>query len=362
MPLGIRQGGAEGLLHHLLEHRRSRHTYICAFLQPGPLVEEVRALGFATAVFPTGQLRDVSNYIVTVRALRAWMRLHRLDAVLSWMAKAHLYVSPAAIFTGIPVLWYQHGTPRGELWDRAVTLLPASKILCCSETSRLAQDSLFPPRDTVVCYPGVELSTRRITRPFARKSLGLPATSPVIGMVARLERWKGIHIFVEFARLLATRFPDAIFFVVGGTHPRDLAYAREIDEQVGKANLGDRLLLVGQRTPDEVALWQAAADIVVHPTTGTEPFGMAVVEAMGAGTPVIASDMAGPSEIITNGLNGFLVTPDDAQAVADAATRLLTDPELMSSMAAEALDRSSRFSLEAFQLRIDDILSELADA
>jgi glycosyltransferase involved in cell wall biosynthesis len=359
--MGSQQGGAEALFRHLMEHRDSIHTYVCAFFEPGPLVEEVRSWGYSTTVFLPGRLRSVSSYITTVVALRRWMKLHHLDAVLSWMAKAHLYVAPASLLSGIPIFWYQHGTPRGELLDRVVTLLPSSMILCCSFASKQAQDKLFPSRRTVVCYPGVELSSRAVTKQRARQLLKLPNAVPIIGVVARLERWKGVHIFIESSRLLSACFPTAIFFVVGGAHPRDLPYAEEINIQVRTANLGDRLLMVGQKTANEVALWQAAADIVMHPTIGTEPFGMSIVEAMGAGAAVIASDSAGPAEIITDCVNGFLVPLGDPLMMSKIANRLLTDLELMVSITEAARDRSNRFSIETFQLRITNILAEVVD-
>jgi glycosyltransferase involved in cell wall biosynthesis len=325
------------------------------------MVEEVRAWGYSVAVFPTGRLRNPLNYIEAIVGLRRWMQLNCLDAILSWMAKAHIYVAPASFFSGVPVAWYQHGTPRGETWDRAMTLLPSTTILCCSEASKLSQDQLFPSHKTVVCYPGVELGCRTATRQSARQLLKLPASVPIIGVVARLERWKGVHVFVESARLLADSFPTAIFFIVGGAHPRDLPYSRELDEQIRMAALGDRLLVVGQKTASEVALWQAAADIMMHPTIGAEPFGMSIVEAMGAGTPVIASDVAGPTEIITDGVDGFLIPPGDPNAMAEIAKRLLADPELRSSITRAALERSRRFSMDVFQSRIDDILTGIID-
>jgi glycosyltransferase involved in cell wall biosynthesis len=361
MPLGIQQGGAEALLRSLLALPGSRHAYICAFLEDGSLVKEIRGLGVPTVVFARPEQRYLRGHFFVIRAIRSWIDHHRPDVVLSWMPKAHLYVAPALLFRSTLAMWYQHGTPRGQFLDIITTLLPAETILCCSQASKACQNRLFPRRSTVVCYPGIDLSSRTFSRQFARQQLGLSNTVPVIGMVARLERWKGIHVFVEAARLIAKTHPNAIFFVAGGAHSRDMPYAAEIDRQLEDAALGSSFLLLGQRTPHEVTLWQTAANVIVHPPIGVEPFGMAVVEAMAAGTPVIASNIAGPAEIITNHVDGVLIPLGQPSAIAESALGLLDDSAVSSRIAAAGLERSHFFSVAVFHARIDSILSGKSD-
>ena len=358
MPLGIQQGGAEALLQHLLRHGSDRYQYVCAFLQEGPLVDEVRALGYDTTVIPATHLSNFPNYLKTVAALYRWIREKKLIKVFSWMSKAHLYVSPAATAAGIEASWFQHGVSNKGRMDRIITLFPAANILCCSETARTSQNRIFPSRQTEVCYPGVSFPPGELpSSEEARKTLGLPLTTPIVGMVARWERWKGPHVFIEAAQLVARTHSDAIFFIIGGAHPLDLAYADEIRTLAAQSGLGDKLILAGQRPALEVPYWQASADFIIHPVVDIEPFGMAVAEAMGMGkVVVVAATVGGPTEIIENGISGLLVPKADAPSFAAAIRTLLDNPELKSRLASAAYLRGRSFSIESFSNRFQTLL------
>jgi len=356
MPLAAQQGGAEALLMNFLRHASGKHEYVCTFLEDGPLVAEVQALGFTASVFPATRISDPANCLMTIGRLTRWMTKSRLSAVLSWMPKAHLYSGPAAFLAKVAPLWFQHGIPAPSRINRTIAAIPANGILCCSLAAKVAQDAISPHRPTAVCYPGVSFAQRKpVAMAYARARVGLPLQVPIIGMIARLENWKGAHVFLEAARILAKTQSSMCFFIVGGSHPRDLAYADELNAQAAKFELGNRFLLAGQRPASEVPLWQAAADIIVHPVTGEEPFGMAIVEAMGMGKVVIASDAGGPREIIRPGLDGFLIPRGDASALAARIVQVLDNPEERSSVERGAIHRAEAFTVDAFVKRVDDL-------
>ncbi len=360
MPLGSQQGGAEALLQHFLRHSDHSYNYVCAFLEDGPLVAEVRELGYDTTVFPTTHLSHLSNYLKTLRSLHKWIKTKKLHMVVSWMPKAHMYVSPVALLLPVRAVWFQHGVPHKHPIDRLITLLPADGVLCCSKTSKRGQDQMFPLRPSHVCYPGVELSAGDgKSKDEARESLGLPKTSPIIGMVARLEHWKGAHIFVDAAAQILKRYPEATLFIVGGKHPLDVAYSENIYAMVQKMNYGERLILAGQRPMTEVPLWQVAADVIVHPVVGVEPFGMSVVEAMGQGKVVVASDLGGPAEVIESGVSGILISGGDPGLLASTVIQLLEDPSRRVAIEKQASLRARRFSVDAFAERFNEVMSKL---
>ena len=358
MPLGHQQGGAENLLLNWLRQGSEHFELTCAFLQEGPMVDATREMGITTEVIPATRLSDPRNYRTTALRLRVWIRCQGLVAVVSWMPKAHLYVAPAAIGLGVKALWFQHGIPAPTMLARLTSILPADCVMCCSRASQVAQRRLSHPDRTVVCYPGVRFPVRLMSREQARELLGLPANAMIVGMVARWERWKGVHIFLESARCSAAVLPGAIFFVVGGEHPRDPGYAAEIREAVDLARLGDRLRMLGHISPDEVAGWLSAADLIVHPATGSEPFGMVVAEAMAVGRAVVASNIAGPAEIIQDGVNGLLIPPGDAASLSNAIEELLASPEYLQSLGEAAYVRGRSFSVPRLAARLDEIIAE----
>jgi glycosyltransferase involved in cell wall biosynthesis len=358
MPLASQEGGAENLFMHLLRSSSLSFRYTCLFLQDGPLVNEAKALGYETAVLPTTHLSDVWNYIKTVAGIREWIRHSRLELVFSWMLKAHLYASPAAFSLRTKQMWFQHGISKRHWMDLLGACLPANGILCCSGYVKDTQDKRFPARPTFVCHPGVPMSSRTVTsRGDARDQLGLPLDAEVICMVARLERWKGAHVLVEAAGLLAQKFPKANFYIVGGVHPMDQEYADELRQLIAVNSLGNRLQLVGKRPLTEIPLWHASADMIVHPVTEAEPFGMAIVEALAARRAVVASRAGGISEIIEDGVSGVFVAPSDAVALASAVSRLLLDGKTRERIECAAKVRSRTFSVEAFVTRFENQVS-----
>ncbi|WP_433975801.1 glycosyltransferase family 4 protein [Tunturiibacter lichenicola] len=360
MPLGQQRGGAEALLMNLLRHRSDQHHFVCAFLEDGPLVSKVKSIGYSARVFPTTRLTDPFNYLATIKNLSRWIAEEKLATVFSWMPKAHLYAGPAAYLRGARAIWFHHGITWGTRIDRIITRIPTAGILCCSNAGKEAQDKLKPARRTEVCYPGVTFpSDTPMDKAEARSQLGLATDIPIVGMVARWERWKGAHIFIQAADRLAFTRPSAHFFIVGGPHPRDLAYAEELRGLAAHSPLGDRLLLVGQLPPEQVPVWQAAADVIVHPVTSEEPFGMAVVEAMGMGKVVIASNAGGPAEIIHSGEDGLLVPRRDSAALAVAIDEMLDSPVRRNAIQERAFLRGRSFSVSVFVHRVDELITLL---
>jgi glycosyltransferase involved in cell wall biosynthesis len=110
---------------------------------------------------------------------------------------------------------------------------------------------------------------------------------------------------------------------------------------------------------NEVPLWQAAADVIVHPVVGVEPFGMSVVEAMGQGKVVVASDLGGPAEVIENGVSGILIRGGDPDLLASTVIQLLEDPSRRVAIEKQASLRARRFSVDAFAERFNELMAKL---
>jgi glycosyltransferase involved in cell wall biosynthesis len=351
MPLAEQRGGAELLLRHLMHEGDSLGVcWRVVFLQEGALVAQFRALGVPTTVVRAGSFRQGHRFIATVLRIAATARRERADLIFGWMTSAHLYGSLAALLCGIPSLWYQHGMPSASnRTDRAATMLPARGILTCSQSVAQAQRQLRPARPTRVVYPGVELTrfdpAMLPTLLEARRRLGLPTRGPLIGIVGRLQRWKGMHVLVQAMPAVLRSYPSALCVIVGGEHALEPGYPAYLNDQIAALGLGSRVILAGlQRSvPD----WMQAMDIVVH-ASDREPFGMAIVEAMALGKPVIAGDAGGPTEIITSGVNGLLAPYGDADALAASILQYLNDPELARRMGAAARERALQFSTQSF--------------
>jgi glycosyltransferase involved in cell wall biosynthesis len=350
MPLAEQRGGAEMALLHFLKGlmRESQADIRLCFLEAGPMVEWARQHGYAATVVETGRLRQLVRYSSAVRLLYRWLKRDDISVVLSWMSKAHLYAGPAAWLARIPALWWQHGIPARRGLDMLVSLVPARRILACSKAAVEAQRRLSGTRaDVVAVYPGVDLdrlSAAERTR-VGRQALGLPREAVVIGIVARLEPWKGVDVVLKGLRELLRRGKRPHLVVIGGPHPLNPQYAVELTRLADKLDLREHVTFCGHQS--NVAHWMCEMDIVVSASFG-EPFGMVIVEAMGLGKAVIATRSGGPREIVVDEVNGLLVEPGDVAGLVEALSRLADSPELRTRLGESARQRAIQFSAPRF--------------
>lgn len=161
-----------------------------------------------------------------------------------------------------------------------------------------------------------------------------------VGMVGRLARWKGQDVFLEaFARA----FPDhdARAVIVGSAMFDEGEYAVELERMLDELGIRASVDMTGFQA--DVNRYLEQFDALVHASVIPEPFGQVIVEGMAAGLAVIATDAGGPSEIITNGLNGLLYPPGDVEALAAAMVQLRDHPEMRAALGTAARLKAREF-------------------
>jgi glycosyltransferase involved in cell wall biosynthesis len=349
MPLAARIGGAErALWNQLLYGRDNGISWHVIFLEDGPMVAEVRGLDISADVVPIGRMREPHKLVSAVLKLARLFKLKQADAVLSWMTKAHLYAGPAARIAGVPAIWFQHGLSNHYM-DRIATRIPSRGIFVAADHIKLKQARLKPVRPMHVVPGGVDLSRfdpQQLPSPEeARVRLHLPSSGPLIGIVGRLQRWKGMHTLIQAMPRVLEDYPEAHAVIVGGEHNLEPDYPGVLTRQIQELGLTDHVVMAGAQ--DNVPEWMQAMDIVVH-ASDCEPFGVVVVEGMALGKPVIAGDEGGPAEVITPGVNGLLTRYNDAAALATAILRFLDDPEFARNVGEAARLRAPDFSTRNF--------------
>ena len=200
-----------------------------------------------------------------------------------------------------------------------------------------------------VVYPGVEMdrfdSDKLPTPAEAKRRLGLPLEGPIIGIVGRLQHWKGMHVLVEALPQILRTHPNTHCVLVGGDHALEPDYPAFLRTQIDRLALADKVTLTGLQA--NVPEWMQAMDVIVH-ASDHEPFGIVVIEAMALGKPVVAGDTAGPTEVITDGVHGLLTPYGDAPALAGAVLRYLDDPEFAQQTGAAARIRAQEFSTRRY--------------
>jgi len=163
--------------------------------------------------------------------------------------------------------------------------------------------------------------------------------APMALYTGRLHQDKGLAQLIQAWKLLGSRWPTARLWIAGeGPQHRELA--RQIEE----LDLQGRVLLAG--VFDEIDELLSAADLFVLPSY-EEGMSLALLEAMAAGLPVVASDIPGNRPLVSDGEQGLLVPPRDAAALAAAIDRIWNEADLAAQLGAAARDRAmSRFSLD----------------
>jgi glycosyltransferase involved in cell wall biosynthesis len=353
MPSGKDRGGAEEALLQYVTYRASLgvrpHVLI---LEPGSLGEALVARGAVVTTIDAGRLREIPRWIDAVRKIVAIAREDQSKIILSWMTKGHLYGGLAGMISGVRAVYYQHGLPDGGIIDRVSRLLPAAGALACSDfVAREQQKKVrYPVKaasagfDTIRFHAAGHLSSLALKHRF-----GFDPARPLIGIVGRLQRWKGMHVFAEaMAKVIAVR-PQSQGVIVGGSHDLEPEYADWLKNRVKELGLDGKVALVGRQ--QNIPEWMQAMDIFVH-ASDREPFGIVVVEAMSLGKPVVATKPGGTEEIIQDGENGLLVPDNNPDLLAEAVLSYLSDPELAARLGAAARQRALMFTPERFAQKV----------
>lgn len=187
--------------------------------------------------------------------------------------------------------------------------------------------------------------------------LGLAPHTTIIGFVGRLVQWKRPDVFVAAAASFARRTlgHESAFVMVGNDQD---AMVPELREQARRMGIDDRLFFTGFRHPIED--WIAGMDLLLA-TSEREPFGRTLIEGMAVGTPVVAARAGGHLDVIEHGRTGLLVPPNEPEAFASAAHRILEDTELAAKLIEEARKRAfDRYSVSNHAARIMSIYGSLS--
>jgi glycosyltransferase involved in cell wall biosynthesis len=298
------------------------------------------------------------------RRLAAIIESGRFDRVVCHAAWSQALFGGVVKRAKVPLVFWAHDAATGRHWTERLARRVRPDLVICN--SRYTADSVTLLYDDVpaivLTYP-IDTNAAVLTAPeraAVRRELDTPDEAVVLIQVSRMEAWKGHAVVIDaLGRLRAQS--GWVWWVVGGAQrPEEVAYAGELVAATRRLGIEDRVKWLGER--HDVRRLLAAADVHCQANAGPEPFGIAYVEALSAGLPVVASRAGGALEIVDDSC-GVLVPPGDSDALAAALERLIVDRPFRAKLAAAAPARARHLSDPARQMsRLADVLAAMSPA
>jgi glycosyltransferase involved in cell wall biosynthesis len=198
----------------------------------------------------------------------------------------------------------------------------------------------IPSERTITVHEGIDVDHVAATPAVnLHEALFLPHGAPIVGNVAALVPHKGQRYLIDAAHLVVQHAPDTRFVILGEGELRE-----HLEKHVHEHHLEKHVLLPGFRT--DVLGCIKAFDLFVMSSV-TEGLGTSLLDAMAAARPIVATTAGGIPEIVEDGVNGLLVPPRDARALADAILRALRDADLRRRLGDAGFARvNERFTVE----------------
>ena len=327
-------------------HERGFTVEVACLRRLGPFVKEISDLGIPLSEYPIPGFYSFTALVQKMKFARHMMKL-RVDVM-------HAYSFYGNVFGILPARLAATPVVIASIRDRGAYLTPMQKRVqrfvcrfadCVLVNAEAVKDWLtsegYNPAKIVVIPNGVELD--RFNAPAdperIRREIGAPSGVPMVMLVSRLTREKGLEQFLEAAQRLSPRFPDARFVIVGYANPAQQEYENNLKAMTDQLGLTGRVIFTGLRR--DVPSLLAAATVSVMPSLN-EALSNVLLESMAAGAPTVATRVGGTPEAIVDEVTGLLVEPGDAPALASAIERLLRDPAL-----ARRLGDAARKAIEA---------------
>jgi glycosyltransferase involved in cell wall biosynthesis len=341
----------------------SDYEHVAFCTSEAPVVASFfRTAGFHTATFRSVDLsyRRPGPFLRASIGLARELRRQRIALVHCSDLMAGLRAAPAAKLARLPVLCHiRNPHPDIPRHDRPL-LRAVDRFIFVSRHAWSTFGYSVPAERGAIIYDGIEVCPhdRHAGRQRLLAQLSLPPDARLVGMVGRLAPQKDHATLIRAAARVVAVDPSVRFLVVGDH--TDTAAAREnfrtLVQLVEELRMTAHVVFTGFR--DDIPLLLSGLDVSVL-ATNFEGFGLVIVEAMAQGTPVIATEVGGVTEIITDKVTGLLHRPADEADLAEKILALLSNKALGESLV-EAARRlvEDRFTIRQFAASIAKLYRE----
>ncbi|OHR74232.1 hypothetical protein HMPREF3291_04405 [Bacillus sp. HMSC76G11] len=315
----IEMGGAEHSLYYLIKFINKQHIKpILMAPSKSKLANMVNKLGEKVSYNEMDSPKGVLSFLRNIFKIKKYMRENSIEVIYCNTYRTIIYGVMLKLVTSCKVVWHVRDFYNNNLLKSIYSTF-SNKIICISNP--IAEQ--FREKDSgkiSVIYNGVDLekyNSKQVPGDL-KQELGLPVETLLIGMVGRIDRWKGIHLLIEAANYLVNDLnkKEFVFIIVGASIlTDDQSYPNELKEMVQTFNLSKNVVFVGQRS--DIPNVMKSFDLTVN-YSDNEPFGRVIIESLAMGTPVVVNNTGGAPEIIENVGYGRITKGRDAMLLANA--------------------------------------------
>ena len=337
-------------------------VHVCCLRRDGPLAEEVGSAGMRITEFPLTSLHNFGT-LRQFAKLTKYLRNARIQILHAFGFYTDVFAVPAARMAGVPIIL----ASRRELLNLRSRWQRRAVKFACRISTDVVVNSRAAAADVLDgglanaerlhlipnCIPlqAVEDAGDRKER---RARLGIDGEALVVGTLCVLRPEKDIETFLRACRIVRESVAGARFVIIGDGPQR-----KGLEDLTEKLALRDAVLFLGAR--DDVQPLLSVLDVFVL-TSRTESFPNAILEAMAARLPVVATNVGGVPEVVEDGDTGFLVPPADGAGIAQRIIELLGDEGARRVMGDRALERvREKYSVERVSARLQELYQELFD-
>lgn len=358
--------GSDNSLLNLLENLDKSNYKITVLLpQQGPLVKKIEEIENVQVIVEkfavlrrkdlnvSGMLRYFMSFSKSVRFLRILIKRNDIDIV---------YTNTSVVFVGAITaklmnkksIWHIREIIANKVERKVVSTIVNMFSDIIIANSKATGDAITSnARKMKIIYNTI--NTTNIDLPDNKKN---QVEKLRIGMAGRINRWKGQKLFVDAASMILSKRPNIEFLIAGNAYQGEEILEKQLKSYIEEKGLKGNVKMLG--LVEDMNSFYNQINIFVLPSIQPEPFGLVVLEAMARSIPVVATNHGGPTEIITDGLTGFLVDYNSAEEMSNTIIRLIDDPKLRNEIGANGrINQKDNFSTEAYVEKIHNIIESL---
>jgi len=293
---------------------------------------------------PPERLYQVSirNSFGVLSAMRIadFVRERKIEIVHAHVARDYIPASIACMASPAKFVLTRHLVLPLKPFNR-FALKNLTRAIAVSDAVAENLKNVFPSEKVATVYNGVDTRFRKIENGKKldeefRVFHNIPSDAPIVGTLGELKELKGQREFVLAAAEIVKAIPDCQFVVVGEDNTIDKKFRLELRRLVRTLELDDRFLWLDWL--EDTRPFFAAIDVFVSPSR-SESFGLAMLEAMASGAPVVATETDGAKQLL--GINGRLVRIEDPVDLCRGVTTLLEDRHIRDAAAADSVARAA---------------------